>query len=262
MKMKKIKIIIVILISFPSTVFAQNYLTQEQEQSIKLSGRYYWDEGNDFNDVKAYQIALNNLTERIIRDAVYQTKKREEVLKELEMKAQTGRIQQEGMACVLAWIAKDSVFVTTQRPLNSLQASSRPEETPKVPVVVTQQPNEINNSKNETPPSTKPIAVSQTSANHKVDDPVLHELLNCKNYKEVNKVANRRGLVRGDINSADGFDKPELCYIAVFDFDGALVALLDKGDTSRVDVLSGNTIQNPRNYYRNKGYNLLYLQRK
>lgn len=240
--MKKITILMATMVLFPSIMFAQSFLSEKQELEIKTE-KYYWEEGNAFDETRAYHDALNNLTERIISDVVYQTKKRDEVLKELEMKAHTGRIRQEGMVCVVAWIAKDSVFVTTQRPLNP----------PQEPVVTPP------SSTNEKPSVTTPNPGTNTNT---VDDPVLQELMSCKNYKEVNKVASRHGFVKGDFNTSAGFDRPDLCLIAVFGSNWTLAALLDKGNSSRLDLLSGQTIQNPESYYRNKGYNLWYILRK
>lgn len=260
--MNKRRIIAAILIFFPGVVFAQHYLTEEQEQNIKLSGKYYWDEGSAFDDVKAYHIALNNLTERIISDALFQTKKREEVLKELEMGAHTGRIKQEGMTHVLAWIAKDSVFITSHRPLNPPQESFQLAETPKEPISATRQSNTDNDYNNESQPSSPTIVSSRTSTNNNVGNTVVQELMNCKNYKDVNKVARRHGLVTGEINRMDGFDKPEMCYIAVFDSNWYVVALLGKGTSSRMDLLSEKLIQNPTNQYIKEGYNILYLQQR
>lgn len=240
--MKKITILMAMMVLLPSIVFAQGFLSEEREREIKTDN-YYWEEGNAFDETMAYHDALNNLTERIIGDVIYQTKKRDEVLKELEMKAHTGRIRQEGMVCVVAWIAKDSVFVTTQRPLN------RPQEPSVTPP----------SSNNVEPPVTKPNPNANTN---KVDDPVLQELMSCKSYKDVTKVANRHGFVKGDFNTSAGFDRPDLCIIAVFDSNRTLVALLDKGSSSRMDLLSGQTIQNPESHYRSKGYTIWYLQRK
>lgn len=238
------RLILFLLLIPQISVFAQNYLTDEQEQSIKLSNKYYWEEGSDFDEVVAYENALNNLTERIISDVVYQTKKRDEVLKELEMKAHTGRIPQEGMVSVVAWIAKDSVFVTSQRPLNPPQTTVVPQPVGKhVEPLVVAKPQPVLNNK-------------------EVSDIVLQELIKCKNYKEVNKIANKHGMVKGNINSSNGFDRPELCYIAIFDTSWSLVALFDKGGTSRKDLLSGQTMQNLESYYRSKGCCFLYLLRK
>ena len=241
--MKKTTILMAMMVFFPSIMFGQRFLSEEQEEEIKLTGKYYWKESSGSEEAIAYQYALNGLTDRIISDVVYQTKKREEVLKELEMRAHVGRIRQEGSACVLAWIAKDSVFVTTQRPLNPPQTIvvPPPVDTHVEPPVSTLQPGATNND---------------------VTDVILQELISCKNYKEVNKVANRRGLVKGEMNTSEGFSRPDLCYIAVFDPGWSLVALLDKGGTSRMDLKSGQPIQNPESYYQNKGYNLWYLQRK
>lgn len=240
--MKKITVLMATMVLLPSIMFAQSFLSEEQEMKIKTD-KYYWEEGNAFDETMAYKDALNNLTERIISDVVYQTKKRDEVLKELEMKAHTGRIRQEGMVCVVAWIAKDSVFVTTQRPLN------RPQEPVATPPTST----------NEKPSVTTTNPGTNTN---KIDDPILQELMSCENYKEVNKVANRHGFVKGDFNTSAGFDRPDLCLIAVFDSNWSLTALLDKGSSSRIDLLSGQTIQNPESHYRNKGYTTWYLQRK
>lgn len=237
------KILIIIIMFLPSFVFAQSYLTEDIEQDIKLSGKYYWEEGYDFDETKACQIALKELTNRIISDAVNQTNNREDFLRELEIDAHLNRIRQEGMICIIAWIVKDSVFVTSQGHLNKLQESA------------------INSSTSTVfePSSTSTFSDMNTS---KTDDIVLQELLKCKNYKEINKVINRRGLVKGEMNSSEGFDRPDLCYIAIFDTNGLLKGLLDRGNLSRKDLISGQKIQNPESYFRNEGYNLLYLQRK
>ena len=243
--MKKKFLVIAFVSALPILMSAQVYLSDDQEKNIKLSGRYYWDEGFDTDGDRASQQALNNLTLRIISDVVYQTKKRDEVLKELEMNAHTGQIALEGMVCVLAWIARDSVFVTAQRPLNP----------PPVRVDATQSTN--------APAKEQPItAKSEHSIEDKVIDPVLQELTGCKSYRDVQRVANRRGLVKGSINSSDGFVNPEQCFVAVFDSKGTLVALLDKGTAARLDLLSGQTIQNPESYYHAQNYYLWYLQKK
>ena len=241
--MKTTNIIITLILFLPSIIFAQNYIPEKQEQNIKLSGKYYWDEGNNFDITSAYKEALNNLTERIIVEVACKTQKREEILKELEMKANIGQIRQEGMSCVLAWIAKDSVFVTTRRPLNPSQNQ----------VITTVESKIV-----ETPANTTNLDSNKGNVN----DAVLQELINCKNYKDIDKVAIKYGFVKGDFNSSKGFDRPNLCFIAVFDSNLSLVALLDKGDTYRKDLLSGQTIQNPETYYHNNGCDLWYLQRK
>lgn len=244
--MSRIKCVFLFFAIFPVYVSAQEYLSEDMERNIKLSGRYYWKEGLDFDMGKAYSFAIDKLTEKIISEVVYQTKRREEVLKELEMKAQIGLKKQEGMVCVLAWIAKDSVFVTTQRQLNDRQALTNTVSvsTGKDSVCNTDVVNNINNVKK------------------KSYDIVLQELMCCKNISDVNKVANRRGLVKGAFNSSTGFNKPEQCYIAVFDSKRTLIALLNKGETSRVELLSGQQIQDAESFYRHKGYDLWYLLKK
>ena len=76
--MKKTTILMAMMVLLPSIMFAQSFLSEEQELEIKTE-KYYWEEGNAFDETMAYHDALNNLTERIISDVVYQTKKRNRV---------------------------------------------------------------------------------------------------------------------------------------------------------------------------------------
>jgi hypothetical protein len=76
-------------------------------------------------------------------------------------------------------------------------------------------------------------------------------------------VAKRNGVVSGEINKGSkGFANPSNCIIAVFTADRTLSALLDVGSGSRTDLLSGETIQNPEQYYPQGEYYLLYMQQK
>ena len=141
---------------------------------------------------------------------------------------------------MIVWVAKDRVSIVAQNPFQSemMEPDQQQSEMP-------QQKTDGN-----TDGDTSPTANSAIDA-----------LKRCKNYKEVNRVTRQFGSVRGEINSTEGFDHPEQCIIAVFSADYALVALLDKGGSSRVDLLTGQVISNPELYYdKEKGYKLWYFQ--
>lgn len=216
-----------------SLLNAQQYITEEREIEIKTTENYYWAEGqHQNNEDEAKSIALGLLGEEILKDAVNKSIKNEEDLKELEMSIHFDRIQQDGTICVLAWIPKEEVFVTTRRPIKKPIVKIEEDK----PV---EQPKEVN-----------------------VTDIVLQKLTQCNNYKEVNKIIKQNGLIRGEFNSTEGFANVGQCIIAVFSSDGILQALLDKGDKNRIDLISGETINDFESYYRNKNYNLLYFQQK
>jgi len=243
-----------ITLLLPCLLSAQNYLSEEKEIEIKTSESYYWDECSGFDAAAARQCAFTSLRDRIIEDAVNQTIKQEEVLKAIDMGAHFDNLQQKGKIKILAWIAKDSVFVTTQKPIMKMQAETKPQQTP--PVI--QQP-----PVTEEEPSTPVLVPTLTPVPVATDNPVLKELIECKNFKDVKRVATMNGLVKGTIGrGSEGFSNPEKCIIAVFTGDGTLSALLDVGSNSRTDMLSGKTVQNPEQYYKGDEYNLWYLQQK
>lgn len=208
---------------------AQQFITNERIMEIKTTGNYYWAEKFDpqSTDVASGD-ALNQLTEQIISDVVSTTTQKAEVLKAIEMGAHLDFVKVRKGVCVLAWISKDSVFITTRRPIQ--KTDNKPDK-PQV-----EQPSEIT-------------------------DPVVNALVNCKNYREAYQTINKKG-IRSAWNSSDGIEHVEQCMIAVFSSDGSLQALLDKGNNSRLDLISHTIIDNPETYYRNKNHNLLYILKK
>lgn len=238
--MNGIKILILGVFLFPCCLFAQDYLPFEEEIRIKFSDDYYWAESSNFSLEQATIQAMDCLVDKVISDAVFKTIERNEVLKELVLKVNKARIRQEGKAHVIVWVAKDRVSVMSQKPQQSelMEPDQQHSEMPK-------QSNDNN------------IGGDANSAT----DSAIAALKRCKNYKEVNRVTRQFGFMRGEINSSKGFDHPEQCIIAVFCADYTLVALLDKGRASRVDLLTGQVISNPELYYdKEKGYKLWYLQ--
>lgn len=271
-------IIILLLLVFAPCIFAQNVLLPERVKEIKESGRYYWEECAAFSADEAKSGAFYYLSNKIIADAVKQSITQDEALKALEVNANFDNLRQDGKV-VLAWIAKDSVFVTVKKPIGqtpppaSVQSKNTDidgahpvstQEPPAQKTVVQQTPVKVDTPTVTAPePEPEPVPVSsQNTAMAPVatDNPVLQELSACKNYKDVQRVARNNGLVVGE--SARGFAHPEKCIIVVFTAEGTLVALLDTGSNSRIDLLSGKTVQNPEQHYKGNGYKLQYLQQK
>lgn len=235
--MDRFKITLIIIFLFPCVLFAQEFISFEEEKRIKFSDDCYWAESSDFSLEQATIQAMDYLVEKVISAAVYQTVERNEILKELELKVHKDRIKQEGKAHVIAWIEKDSVFVIVQKPLQS-DSGQRDQVTPQ----------QKDNDK----------FVKNTNSDL---DPAIDALMGCKNYKDVNRVTRQYGFIRGEINNSNGFDHPENCIIAVFSSDYTLVALLDKGSSTRIDLLTGQVVGNPDAIYnKDEGYKLWYFQ--
>jgi hypothetical protein len=238
---------------FSPCLYGQSYLLKEKENDIKVSGEYYWGECSDFSEDNARQGAFVELSNLIINDAVNQSIKQDEILKAIELGAHFDRVQQKGKVKILAWIAKDSVFVTIQKPIT--------QSTPTQPIAAQSADERI--SVVGTPITSPNMDVAPTLTQNPVqtDNPILKELLSCKTSKDIHRVARTNGLVRG-INSSDGFPNPEKCFIAVFVTDGTLLALYDVGDGSRTDLLTGKTALNPEQLYDLDSHFLWYLQQK
>jgi len=234
-------------------LYGQDYLSRERENEIKMSGNYYWGESSDFVEEKAKLNASVELSNQIIKEAIFQSEQLEEILKAIETGAHLKRLPQQGRIKILAWIAKDSVMltvsVTTQRPITQFtEPQAIVSEPDKKEVIVPKQGPTI-----PVPPR-DPV---------ETDNPVLQELAACATFNDVRRVATIKGLVKGTIGEGSkGFLKPEDCIIAVFTSDGKLAALLDTGGQSRIDLLSGNTVQNPDQYYKGDDYYLWYMMQK
>ena len=239
MKHLNFTLIIMLLTAFSPCISAQNYLPKERENEIKTSEKYYWGECSDFKETEAKQCAFVDLSNQVIQSAVNQSIKTEQILKTIQMGVHFERLQQQGKIKILAWIEKDSVFVSAQKPNSPMPAPNQ-----------AVQPQPV-------------IAPNQNPKPAVTGNPVLQKLAECKTYNDVKRVATMNGLVRGSaINSSKGFDNPEKCIIAVFTSDGTLSALLDAGGSSRTDLLSGKTVQNSEQYYSQGGYYLFYMQQK
>jgi hypothetical protein len=250
--MNKLKLTTVFV--FLPYIFFGQYLSKERETEIKMSEKYYWGECSDFRADEAREYARRDLCYSIIGDAVNQSIKRDEVLKTIELGIHVDSLQQKGKKVrIIAWIAKDSVRIIFQ--------TQGPDVVPVIEVKPDTIATDSSAIRKEVQPDT--IVTDSSAIRKEVPDtinPAIRKLAECKNYNEVIRVATG-GFIRG--SSKDGFSDPEKCIIAVFTKgEKTLSALLYVGDASRVDLMSGKTIQNYEQYYSPEEYFLLYLQQR
>lgn len=221
MKNRLIYFVAVSLIAMFSSkdALSQNYIGDEEEMRIMMSEEYYAEYGYAMTVTDARARAVEALVNTIVSEAVSSAMTMDEMLREVEMNAHTGRVNNEGQACVLVWIHKDSVFVTVSRTLSR----------------------------------------SEKNYNTVPETEISESLLACKNYSEFRRALVRSGYIYGDLNSTVGFPEPAQCCIAVFDENGDIVSLLGKGDAVRMNLLNGRTITNPVQIYEKQGYTLWYF---
>jgi hypothetical protein len=130
MNIKKLNFTLIIAF-LPYILFGQNYLSKEREKEIKLSGKYYYGASYALNEDEAKQSAFDNLRTEIIKDSVNKSRTQNEILQAIDMGVHFDRLKQESMIAILAWIAKDSVFVT-QKPVENTPPN--PQLTPVPPI--------------------------------------------------------------------------------------------------------------------------------
>jgi hypothetical protein len=232
-----------------SHLFGQNYLSSEKEKEIKMSGNYFWEEGSDFDEATAQNNAHDALSAIVITEVASVVLKSDVVLKAIEMGENFARLQEIGRVRMMAYIAKDSLYVIIRTKFTDLPVQPTP----------TRPKPQTSDERTEKPEDVEPD--SQPASTHRPvesDNPIIQELSACKKYSDVLRVVRRHGLVTG--NSAQGFANPENCVIAVFTADGALTALLDRGKGGRTDIMSGDTDQHPEQLYSKKDYQLLFMQ--
>ena len=253
-------LIVIFAIAIQPCLYGQEYLSKESEKEIKTSGNYYWSESSDFDEEIAKMNASVELSNQIIKDAVGQSKQSDEILKTINTSAHLDRLPQQGKIKILAWIPKENVLLTVavQRPIT--QQAYEPQHIVAEPVVKEEE--SVYQPEVEILVQEGPIFQQEKIA-VATDNPVLQQLAACKTYGDVRRAATMNGLVCGEIGSGSkGFLNPENCIIAVFTVDGMLSALLNIGNNSRTDLLSGKTVQNPEQYYSREKYFLWYMQQK
>jgi len=253
-------LIIMMITAFAPCLPAQNYLSKERENEIKTSGKYYWNECSDFKEQEAKQCAFDELCYRVIEDAANQTERLDTAA--IKTNARFDLLQQQGKIKILAWIEKTAQQIESVEEEVIWQAIQADEiQVDKVEKEIVRQPTQpVSQPQPETVSEPKQVPQQKQE---QYPGRVLQELIACKDYDCVRRVAITSGLVRGSkLNSSEGFGNPEKCIIAVFTADKKLSALLDAGKGSRKDLLTSKTIQNPEQYYDLKIYFLWYLQQK
>lgn len=256
-------LIVMLITAFVPCLSAQDYLSKEWENEIKTSGKYYWSECSDFKEEEAKQCALDEL-KQVIKDAVDQTGRWNESFDAINF----DRLQQQGKIKIMAWVAKDPTVQQGESVEEESGVRQQPEKTPvdtvKKEVAIPQTPILVPVAEQKPIAEPKPIVEpAPVSISVSTLNPALQELKACKDYNCVRHVALTKGFVRGSKrNSPEGFNNPEQCIIAVFTADYKLAALLDAGGDVRVDLLTGEAIQNYQEHYNLETYFLWYLLQK
>ena len=230
--------IFVLIISFQTHVYGQPFLSDAQEIEIKESGKFFWGESSHSDYESAKNSALNELINYLwVQKKIDKT---DELLETVETKAQTARLQPEGIMRILAWIDINDILPGSKPPSQPPLPPPQPQPSPSPPP----------------PPPTNPSTTLVP-----VTDPRIVELTKYKTRFEVTQFIDQKGHITGP--DPEGFFYPENCLIAVFDLLAAMqpmIALLHFGKDSRIDVLTGETVQNPENFYNDtEKYFLLYI---
>jgi len=246
MKISNIKMPLLFLIClFLSLLngYGQDILPKEQEREIKTSGKYYYSECSAFDEADAKECALRDLTQIVIIDMVKQTIKSNEaeVKNAMEMRAQTAKLNLTGRIRILAWIEKDHVQPDTI-PIQTSEPAKIPAQTPApetIPVPIQQ----LSPPAGPEPAHPEPAHKSDISL---IADPVVRDLATSETFDQFRRMADkfrRQGKIVYGTNKAS-FVYPENCFVAVFTTEQKLIALLDTGKNSRIDFLTGKTVQN------------------
>jgi hypothetical protein len=206
--------------------FGQEILPKEKEREIKTSGKYFYGEYSAFDEAEAKECALKDLTQAVIIDMIQRAIKSDETEMQsaMEMRAQTARLNLTGRIRVLAWIEKENV-------------AAKPEAT----ATTASEAGILTGETGETEPVASPKPDYSTISN-----PVARDLATCETFDQFRRMADgfrRQGKLIYGTNKAS-FSDIEKCFAAVFTSKQKLIALLDAGQTTRTDLLTGNAIAN------------------
>ena len=207
-------------------VYGQDLLPKEQEREIKLSGKYFFSECSSFDETEAKECAIRDLTQIVLIEMIKDAIKSDEtaIKKTMEMGVQTARLNLTGRIRILAWIEKNNV-------------KKGPTPTPETLSSSTQTATPTTSSETDSPIQT---GISE------ITNPIIRDLVKCETFDQFRRTADgfrRRGKVVYGTNKAS-FVHPENCLVAVFNSGQKLIAFLDAGQDSRIDFLTGKTVQN------------------
>ena len=281
-----VRYIIIFLFSFTSFLgYGQDLLPKEQEREIKTSGKYFYSECSAFDVAEAKECALRDLTQIIIIDMIKEAIKTDEVAMKnsIEMQAQMAQLNLTGRIRILAWIEKATIdpdqtstpeTISTTNPAQTIQettSATNPAQTttPETtnPVQTTPETTTTTNPVQTIPETTNPVQTTTLTATEPVPaskpdlstitNPVVRDLANCETFEQFRRLADglrRQGKVVYGTNKTS-FGYPEKCLVAVFTPEQKLIAFLDAGQNSRIDFLTGKSIQNVEQQFNG---NILY----
>lgn len=238
---KKVILFIVASVVFSGNSFCQDVISQEKEYEVMVSGEYYAEYGFGMTVEEAKNQAMESLVNTIVTNAVSSTLTADEILHEITLNAHVGRLENEGQNCIIAWIHKDSVFVTVSKSLPRHE-QRKPED-------------------NDNPWTTESDKKADVNDMSHSQSTLPSNLLECEDFNEFRRVIVKSGYIYGDINSTAGFADPTNCFIAIFNRSGKLEAVLDKGDSTRMNLLTGTAVDNPVEYYTEQDFLLWYFSK-
>lgn len=233
--------------------YGQDVLPKEQEREIKTSGKYYFSECSAFDEVDAKECALMDLTQLVLIEMIKQAIQSDEVEMKnaMEMRAQTARLNLAGKIRILAWIEKGKVQMGTE-PTQALATTIVPAQTSTPEITLATNPiQELEPTPVSTSSSTAISMLSEPEPSLKpnitiITNPVIRDLVTCATFDQFRRMADgfrRQGKIVYGTNKAS-FVNLANCLVAVFTTEQKLIALLDAGQDSRMDFLTGKTIQN------------------
>jgi len=201
----------------------------------------------------------------------------------IEMQAQMAQLNLTGRIRILAWIEKastnlvqtttpETATTTTPVPTTTTETATTttpvqtttpetattttpvPTTTPETATTTTPVPTttpETATTTTPVPTTTPETATTEPESASKPDlstiaNPVVRDLVKCDTFEQFRRLADgfrRQGKVVYGTNKTS-FGYPEKCLVAVFTTDQKLIAFLDAGQNSRIDFLTGKTIQN------------------
>ena len=243
--------------------YGQEVLSTQREREIKVSGKYYFAECTAFDEAVAKDCALRDLTQKVITALVQQSIRSEEEMKKVvEMRANMAHLPMIGRVQILAWVAKDSIFIMqendTKPEANPEKAAPEKVEPEKVePEKI--EPEKIEPEKIE-PEKVEPEKEVDRSSKPAIVNPIIQDLSTSETLTQFERKADgyaRQGkLLYSGRKTA--FTRPDNCHIAIFSSSRTLIAILDKGNASRTNLMTGETIKNPEQHY--SGNQIIWIQ--
>jgi len=214
--------------SMTNVLYAQNTVTLTPEQIINIqnSKEYFFGEGWDVIQDKAIDLALDELKSKL---------KNEEV-----KNYQITRLDAAEGYYFMAFIEKNTPIIDTK---NVVQSEPSEKTYP------------IEND--STKPVEKVIPINETGIKQEILD--LGSVNNFDEFVTKFRRYNRQNLLWGDRDKSK-MNTPNKCYVAIFGKNDELVLYLDRGNSSRRDLLRGETISDFEKKYNPEDYKIIWIE--